>query len=271
MESWTNILTSMHSAKANLGLERVDFSKSKFLSLPLKQQHKICAELIRCVYEKFASSMHTNDLDLYFQLSAWMTISHLPIVALKSLSDRFHFHVKHAELSIREPRLLPKVSTVDRETGSNFWPISIYLDNLRSAHNVGSILRTTEAFSLGSVHFSEATPFIDQKQVQDAAMGAEKWINCHRSASLKNLPRPYILLETSPQALSLNGFSFPETFTLVVGNEEYGCSDHSLSEADFLIEIPLRGRKNSLNVANAFSIAAAQIAFQIDITKRTVQ
>ena len=141
-------------------------------------------------------------------------------------------------------------------------PIAIYLDNLRSAHNVGSIIRTAEAMSLGTIHFSNKTPFIDQKQVQDTSMRTHEWIACKAGTLLSELPRPILLLETSAQAVPITDYIFPEVFTLIVGNEEYGCSDEALQLADIAIEIPLSGRKNSLNVANAFAIAAYEIRKQ---------
>jgi len=245
----------------------MEFSKSKFLSLTLRQRHKKCAELIRLIYDGYALPDSRKHLEAYFEMGLWLGIPPLAPVSLKTLSDRYHYHLREANLFIREHRLLPNISKNDRSHGLPALPLAIYLDNLRSAHNVGSILRTIEAFSLGSVYFSASTPFVDQKQVKDAAMGAGQWITCHRSIPLTDLPRPYILLETSPQAIALNCFTFPKTFTLVIGNEEYGCSDTSLAEADYLLEIPLQGRKNSLNVANAFAITAAQIAFQNHLTK----
>jgi tRNA G18 (ribose-2'-O)-methylase SpoU len=157
---------------------------------------------------------------------------------------------------------LPKVRQGDRSTGEEIWPIAIYLDHLRSAHNVGSIIRTVEALALGSLYFSPKTPFITHKQVQDTAMGSIQWTSCYQEMDLSKLPRPIIVLETCQEALSLYDFIFPSSFTLVVGNEEYGCSDETLKSADFLVEIPLRGHKNSLNVANAFAMVAGEICRQ---------
>ena len=47
-----------------------------------------------------------------------------------------------------------------------------------------------------------------------------------------------------------------ENSKYTVGNEEYGCSKELLQEADMIINIPLRGVKNSLNVAQSFAVAA---------------
>lgn len=222
------------------------FTRQKFLNLTLLQQHKMCAELLKTGEEMVE----------YEQLCLWMG---LPIPKTsEEIADCYHRHLKASKTQLKEHRLL-SIRTRDRDTAEPAWPIAVYLDNLRSAHNVGSVVRTTEALSLGSLHFSPSTPFIDNKQVKDAAMGAEAWVDCHPNSDLKDLPRPIIVMETSEDATPLYDFHFPESFTLVLGNEEYGCSQASILEADHLVEIPLRGRKNSLNVANAFAITAAEI------------
>lgn len=237
-----------------------DFTQRKFLSFPLERQHKKCAEIVRDLYEigLQGGTIHEG-LAAYNQLLNWMCLPPLNQPSAKTLADCYHCHLKQAGVFKKEHDFLPTVRTNDRLQGEEAWPIAIYLDHLRSAHNVGSIIRTVEAFALGSLYFSAQTPFIDNKQVQDASMGAYQWVACHQESELKTLKRPIIALETSDEAISLNDFIFPAAFTLVVGNEEYGCSDTTLAMTDYLIEIPLRGRKNSLNVANAFAIAASEI------------
>ena len=240
-----------------------DFTKLKFLSFPLEQQHKKCAELLRNIYEK---ALHGESLfkevSAYSMLIDWMEYPSLNAFHPKSIADCYHEHARLALVHHKEHNLLPHVRQNDKPTALERWEIAVFLDNIRSAHNIGSILRTVEAFSLGSVHFSEKTPFTTNKQVKDTAMGAEQWISCHPNANLHELPRPIIALETSEAAIPLFDFIFPETFTLAIGNEEYGCSESTLKIADIILEIPLRGHKNSLNVANAFAIAAGEIARQ---------
>ncbi|HEV8052174.1 MAG TPA: TrmH family RNA methyltransferase [Parachlamydiaceae bacterium] len=240
-----------------------DFTKPKFLAFPLERQHKKCAEILRISYEKSISQKSFDDeMEAYSILAKWMDYPELSIHSHKDISDRYHEHATQALLKHKEHNLLPKVRQGDRQSAETPWEIAVYLDNIRSAHNVGSILRTVEAFSLGSVHFSKNTPFTSNKQVQDTTMGAEKWIECSSNANLQDLPRPLIVMETSDSAIPLYDFIFPEIFTLVVGNEEYGCSEATLQNADVILEIPLRGHKNSLNVANAFAVAAGEIARQ---------
>lgn len=164
-----------------------------------------------------------------------------------------------AGLSLKEHNLLPTLRTGDREPKRDFPNIAIYLDHVRSAYNVGSILRTVEALRIGKVYFSEKTPFIDNEKVKRTAMGAAELVPCFQNVPLSDLPRPIIALDTSNAAVSVAEFDFPESFTLILGNEEYGISNESLKEVDHIVEIPLFGAKNSLNIACAFAIAASRI------------
>jgi tRNA G18 (ribose-2'-O)-methylase SpoU len=237
-----------------------DFTRKKFLSLPVKRQHKKCAELLRRIYDLLLDKKEwLIDWQLYQQLLQWMNALPCENPTLQTISDHYHSHLQQAQVFKREHQLLPKVRKGDRLQGEEAWPIAFYLDNLRSAHNVGSVIRTVEALALGSLYFSSNTPFITHKQVQDTAMGSIQWVSCHQGIGLSTLPRPIIVLETTQEALSLYEFIFPSSFTLVIGNEEYGCSDETLQLADSLVEIPLRGHKNSLNVANAFAMVAGEI------------
>ncbi len=205
--------------------------------------------------------LHADNFDEYCLLLEWMGECP-PIKTHKLIADKYHEHMQKAGRQHKEHHLLPSIATGDRQYSEPAWPIAIYLDHVRSAHNVGSIIRTVEAFSLGELHLSSNTPAPSNKQVADASMGAHHWITIHQEEGIDKLPRPVIVMETGVEAIPITEFVFPETFTLVVGNEEYGCSDHILSQADYIVKIPLRGRKNSLNVANAFAIAAAEISRQ---------
>lgn len=242
----------------------MEFSKTKFILMPIERQHKKCAELLRLIYDQILIGQETRQfIDHYHAMQEWMGIEGKLDRDPKQIADRYHQHLRLAKFHLKEHNLLPSIRRQDKsETDAVPWPIHIYLDHLRSAHNVGSILRTVEALKLGSIHFSNDTPFIDNKQVQSASMGTFEWVECRQGTPFGQLPNPIIVMETSPEAVPIHEFLFPESFTLVVGNEEYGCSDLALKAADYLVEIPLRGRKNSLNVANAFAICAAEILRQ---------
>jgi tRNA G18 (ribose-2'-O)-methylase SpoU len=239
------------------------FTKYKFLNLEEKQKHKKLSEILRLIYEETLKKNNVeNALSHYHEIIQWINLEQLKAINLETLSDRYHFHLRKAKYNLKENNLLPSIRKNDRKASKEFGALSIYLDNIRSAHNIGSILRTTEAFRLGTVCFSVDTPFINNKKILKTAMGTETITPCIENYSIDTLQKPIIALETSDDAISLHEFIFPKNFTLVLGNEEYGISDSILKKTDYLLEIPLIGIKNSINVACAFAIVAAEIQKQ---------
>ncbi|CRX38569.1 TrmH family RNA methyltransferase [Estrella lausannensis] len=241
------------------------FSKDKFLGLPQERRHKKLALILKHAYIMMLAGEEADKaLENYRKTAAYIAEKESPLATLKEVSDAFHFHAKEAKWNLREDSLLPSPRQQDREISSSKLPIFAYLDSLRSAFNTGSIIRTAECFGFSKVFLGGATPSPECSQVKKAAMGTEAWIEWEAHALIKSLPRPLIVLETVANAPSLYDFKFPHTFTLAVGNEEYGASDLLLNEADFFVTIPLRGRKGSLNVANAFAVAAAYAANELN-------
>lgn len=245
------------------------FTKRKFQQLDLFQRHKKCAELLRVYYEQMhrGESICEHAFSYYNQLLSWMQLNAYVYTDLKSLADRYHWHLSESGRCLKEHNLLPTLRTGDRAPKSDFLDVAIYLDNVRSAYNVGSVLRTAEALRLGRVYFSEKTPFLENEKVQRTAMGAAELVPCFRNIPLSALPRPIIALDTSDDSIPLSDYLFPSSFTLILGNEEYGVSNESLKEVDLILEIPLLGVKNSLNVACAFAIASAEIRRQRTVKK----
>lgn len=241
------------------------FQKTKFQKLETKQQHKKCATLLRALYEqllqKGSVEQEKTTYETYLQ---WM---HLPFVSiendLKKISDRYHWHLDQAMISLKEHNLLPNIRRCDQTPKSEFGNIAIYLDNVRSAYNVGSILRTTEALRIGKVYFGVKTPFIDHPKVLKTSMGSAEIVPSIQQFSMEDLPKPWIALETSYDAVDVSEFIFPSTFTLILGNEEFGISDLFLQQTDYFIDIPVFGKKNSINVACAYAIAAKEIKKQL--------
>ena len=176
------------------------------------------------------------------------------------LEERFHYHLLRANMVIPEHAFLHTLRTKDREQGSPWLAIHTYLDGLRSCHNVGSIVRTIEAFRLGPLHLSSDMMPCDHPLIQKVSMGAWEDVSIDHGAPLSSLPHPWIALETVEGAPSWKNFTYPKTFTLFLGNEERGLS--LLNQCDHVVTIPLFGKKNSLNVANAFAILAAEVAAQ---------
>ncbi len=231
------------------------FTQKKFLSLPPERRHKKIAELLRTYHER-------NDDLLYKEievLEKWVGAEYSLSKDRESLSRAYHQHLHLAGISVREDRLL--VRTGDRkEPLRDRLDVPIYLDGLRSAHNIGSIIRTCEAFHLGTIYFSDDMPDPDHPQIKKTSMGTLDHVPIRQGVSLVDLPGPRIAVETHRKSVPLKDYVFPPSFTLIFGNEEFGIREKSLLLADHIVEIPLYGRKNSLNVAACFAVIAAKIS-----------
>ncbi|MBN2535424.1 MAG: TrmH family RNA methyltransferase [Spirochaetales bacterium] len=151
--------------------------------------------------------------------------------------------------------ILPDTDTLD--PGKRMiLPAKVYLEDVRSPFNVGSIFRTAESFGISYIYLSENTPGPDHKRVLKTARGCTDVIPWG-TASL-----PDIAQEQGIFALELGGtpihlFRFPRQGIVLIGSEELGLSPEALELArkgHGCVSIPLAGAKRSLNVSVAFGI-----------------
>lgn len=150
--------------------------------------------------------------------------------------------------------------------------------NLRSRENVGSVFRTSDAFGVSKIYLTGYTPVPPHEKISKTALGAERWIQWEQRKSiatlLKELKRKKVLivaLEQAPKSVGLNKFRLRFPVALVIGNEVGGLSKAISQSADIAVEIPMAGRKESLNVAVAFGIAAyhiVQVKSYLDFYKK---
>ncbi len=139
----------------------------------------------------------------------------------------------------------------------------VVLDNLRSAQNVGTIIRTCDGLGIRNVELCGITPEITHPGVQKTALGAEKQLTIHsyrdtyeRLTELKKKNIQIVGLEITKKSTNLDKVVADDECALVVGNEVSGISDEILSLCDIVTNIPMQGKKESFNVAVAFGIAA---------------
>ena len=148
---------------------------------------------------------------------------------------------------------------------------AVLLDNVRSAWNVGSILRSADGFGFIHAYLCGITPTADNDAVTKTSLGAEDSVpwSYHKDAVklVKGLRvegwRVYAL-EDDKRAVSLKSGGVPSRMQeqdltlriLIVGNEVTGVEPELLDLCDKILYIPMRGEKRSFNVAIAFSIAA---------------
>jgi tRNA G18 (ribose-2'-O)-methylase SpoU len=141
--------------------------------------------------------------------------------------------------------------------------------NIRSLYNVGSIFRTADALGMSKVYLTGYTgqpdQFNNEKKITKVALGAEKFVpwEYHRSAQrlikdlrLKIKGIKIIGLENNVKATQIAKFKPRYPLALVLGEETKGIPKPILKLCDEVVEIPMRGKKESLNVSVAFGIAA---------------
>lgn len=144
----------------------------------------------------------------------------------------------------------------------------LILYNLRSAYNVGAIFRTADAVGISHIFLVGTTPRpIDEykrpnNRIQKSALGAEKsvsWSYCKTLGPLfkkiKNDKIEIIALEQNLKSVDYRRVKLPQRWALIVGEETKGLSKIILDKTDLIIEIPMKGVKESLNVSVACGVA----------------
>ncbi len=143
------------------------------------------------------------------------------------------------------------------------FPIVAVLDNIRSAYNVGSMFRTAECAYISKLILCGITPYPPHPKIEKTALGTTNLVpwNYFKNTieaikKLKGEGFKIAVLEITEKSIPIQQFKseyFP--LALVIGNEVTGVSEEIFSETDLILEIPLYGEKESLNVAVAFGVA----------------
>lgn len=133
--------------------------------------------------------------------------------------------------------------------------LRVYLEDIRSPYNVGSIFRAAESFGAERLYLSPLCASPDHPRAARSSMGCTRLVPWER-ARLEELEGPYFALETG--GMPVDEFPFPASGVLIVGSEELGVSPEALALAETglgRVSIPTIGAKGSLNVSVAFGIA----------------
>lgn len=148
--------------------------------------------------------------------------------------------------------------------------------NIRSAYNVGAIFRTADGIGIDKIYltgyspipYEENKPYQSpaQKMISKTALGAEKNVSWKREksigkviAELKKLGFSIVALEQFKKSIDYKKFKPHFPLVLIIGNEPRGIDGKILKKCDAIVEIPMKGKKNSLNVAVALGVAGYQI------------
>lgn len=157
-----------------------------------------------------------------------------------------------------------KIERDDR--GKIIHPVSGWLIDIRSLYNVGSMFRTADALGLQKLYLSGITGFPPRKEISKTALQADEVVNWQHSYShqeildeIRKTGQKLVVLEQTQEKHSFweTEFDFPVCFA--VGHEVSGVPQEICDAADYRVEIPMLGHKQSLNVAVAFGVMGFEL------------
>ncbi len=153
--------------------------------------------------------------------------------------------------------------SVEEFKQSDKTPVIIVLENIRSAYNVGSVFRTSDAFLVEAIYIIGYSAKPPHKEIKKTALGAEEtvdWKYFKSSAEAVDELRVkgfnIYAAEQAEGSYKLNAISIEseEKIAVIFGNEVTGVEQSTIHLCDGCIEIPQLGMKHSLNIATAAGV-----------------
>lgn len=153
--------------------------------------------------------------------------------------------------------------SVEEFKASEKTPIILILENIRSAYNVGSVFRTSDAFLVQAIYIIGYSAKPPHKEIKKTALGAEETVNWKyfktSEEAIADARRDGFNVYAAEQAegsfkLNAIGFDAEEKIAVVFGNEVTGVEQSTIALCDGCLEIPQLGMKHSLNIATAAGV-----------------
>lgn len=153
--------------------------------------------------------------------------------------------------------------SVEEFKASDKIPIIIVLENIRSAYNVGSVFRTSDAFLVEAIYIIGYSAKPPHKEIKKTALGAEETVDWKyfktTAEAIEELRARGFNVYAAEQAegsYKLNAIVFEpnEKIAVVLGNEVTGVEQSTIALCDGCLEIPQLGMKHSLNIATAAGV-----------------
>jgi 23S rRNA (guanosine2251-2'-O)-methyltransferase len=170
------------------------------------------------------------------------------------IETNFEVRSKDAEIPLDEYNRLPKN------------PLYIILDNLRSAFNVGAIFRLCDAMRVSGLFLCGYTAFPPHQKLAKTSLGTIEYVPWKKFDSTKDAVVflrergvPVWAAETTSKSKPYDAVEYPPMLGVVFGNEALGVSREVLDMCGEIVEIPVFGFKNSLNVATSCAVIGWKI------------
>jgi 23S rRNA (guanosine2251-2'-O)-methyltransferase len=168
------------------------------------------------------------------------------------------------------------MSELDRKSVEEFrnsekLPIILVLENIRSAYNVGSVFRTSDAFLIEAIYIIGYSAKPPHKEIKKTALGAEDTVtwkyfktSAEAIAELRSGNYNIYAAEQAEGSFKLNaiGFEPNEKIAVIFGNEVTGVEQSTIHLCDGCLEIPQLGMKHSLNIATAAGVILWELVRQ---------
>ena len=157
--------------------------------------------------------------------------------------------------------LIARKKDLDQLKGLPRKDIYLVLDNIRSSYNVGSIFRTADAARIKKMFLCGITPRPPRPDIEKTALQTIEYVPWEYVESavkvVRQLKKEGIItaaLEQTDRSIDYREFGYRQPLAIIIGNEVEGISSDVLELADVILEIPMAGIANSLNVATATGI-----------------
>ncbi|MCK4957359.1 MAG: RNA methyltransferase [Candidatus Cloacimonetes bacterium] len=252
------------------------FSKSKFIKL--SQQRKV-NKLLQFINEieinwnnesmrndlidEFEKCLKLMDEDFFYQIANNLKRDNLRLFlrSIMPIEQNFSINKRDYDLNI--------IIKKDGIREASKQPIYLILDELRSAFNIGSIFRSAECFGIKEILLTGYTASPDNAKVEKTSMGTAnlvKWQKLETTQKAIDYLRAkkvtIYAMETVAGAKSIESVNLQFPCAFILGNEALGISEQTLALADEILQIPLSGWKNSLNVGVTAAICCYEASKQ---------
>ncbi|MGE3724473.1 MAG: TrmH family RNA methyltransferase [Candidatus Sericytochromatia bacterium] len=134
--------------------------------------------------------------------------------------------------------------------------ITLILHNIRSLHNVGSLFRTADGAGVKKIFLTGFTGCPPRKEIHKTALGAEEHVEWEHHweletvlTTLKSQRVQIVGVESAAQSQHYLRIDYAPAVAFILGNEVWGVEPEIMEQVDQLVQIPMYGIKESLNVA----------------------
>ena len=241
------------------------YPEHKFKAMSKEAKAKRMAELLRVIILQLGSDIPKakREYETYASYMQLKPKKHLDGKNQAELIDLYKTFRSEAGLAFERDVYLEQEPGDRLKAKEPPIPFAVLVHNLRSAFNVGSVIRSTDCFGLEAVHLSGYSSSPDHVTLKSAARGCQEWIPIKRWESPLECIEWHqangyaiIALETGEDIPEISDINWPEKGLVILGNEELGIAPELMAKADTKVSIPMSGRKASMNVAGAFAITA---------------